>query len=162
MAFVGVDASGSAQSQRATFEKRLFAINDDLPSGGDILIYRFDRATNEVYEGKMMDAPAFGIKIKDALTDRGQKGTSLLRLGERLNERIAAFPGRPFDVTVLTDCGVELMTPTDHKALTKLAENWADGGAIRTFQVIGLRSLHKDTVRHDLAPLDKKGILRIL
>lgn len=158
VAIVAVDASSSAREFYPAFERAARDVNESVPPGGTLEIYRFDRTVNEVHVGEPLDAAAFKRKLKQALApERHEKGTSLLVLARKLDERIKVAGSHPVQLTVLTDCGVETMTKADHEAVQRLVGGWT---GVTGVEFVGLRPLHHEAIRNDFAPLEKKLTIR--
>ena len=156
VAFVGIDASGSARLFQNGFLRRLRDLNDALPPDATLEIYRFDTQTYEIHVG-----PPMGVKqlIKDVraatAVDRGQRGTSVLSLAKRIDARLPLYVGRPVRVLVLTDCGVEGMTAKDHAQVKAIAAHWARV-RVSSVEFAGVRPMHREALRADFAPLGNK------
>lgn len=158
VAIVAIDASGSAREFFPAFERAARDVNESVPPGGTLEIYRFDRTVNEVHVGAPLDASAFRRKLKEALApERREQGTSLLVLARKLDGRMKAAGSHPVALTVLTDCGVETMTKADHEEVRKIVGGWS---GLTRIEFVGLRPLHHEAIRNDFAPLEAKLTIR--
>lgn len=156
VAFVGIDASGSAREFQAGFLRRLRDLDESLPPDAALEIYRFDTQTYEVHVGAPLETKRLIQTVRAATAiDRGQKGTSLLSLARRIDARLSAYRGRPVQVLVLTDCGVENMTTKDHAAVRAIAGHWARVG-VTNVAFAGVRPMHREAIRSDFAPLGER------
>lgn len=158
VAIVAVDASGSAREFFPAFERAARDVNESVPPGGTLEIYRFDRTVNEIHVGAPLDASAFKRTLRAALAqERRERGTSLAVLARKLDERVKAAGEHPVDLTILTDCGVETMSMADHAAVRTIVAGWPK---VRKVDFVGLRPLHHEAIRHDFAPLENRLTIR--
>lgn len=158
VAIVAIDASGSAREFFPAFERAARDVNESIPPGGTLEIYRFDRTVNEIHVGQPLDASQFKRTLKTALApERHEQGTSLLALAQKLDGRMKAAGAHPVDLTILTDCGVETMTKADHAKVRELVGGWP---GVRKIEFVGLRPLHHEAIRADFAPLESKLTIR--
>jgi hypothetical protein len=157
---VAIDASGSAQEFHDTFVRVARDVNESTPGDGVFELYRFDTLVHELHVGGMLGDREFRDKMQSALEDRGQKGTSLLTLARRLDERLPLYAGKSIRLTICTDCGVEGMADEDHFLLQKLTKKWAETYPELQVSFIGLRKRHYDPVRHDFAALEARMSIR--
>ena len=156
VAFVGIDASGSAKSYQTGFLRRLRDLDETLPPDATLEIYRFDAQTYEIHVGAPLEAkPLLRIVRAATAVDRGQRGTSVLSFAKRIDARLPLYVGRPVRVLVLTDCGVEGMTAKDHAQVKAIAAHWARVRVSRV-EFAGVRPMHREALRADFAPLGDK------
>ena len=159
VAFVGIDASGSAKTYQTGFLRRLRDLDESLPPDATLEIYRFDTQTYEIHVGAPLETKLL-LKIVRAATavDRGQRGTSILSLAKRIDARLPLYAGRPVRVLVLTDCGVEGMTAKDHAQVKAIAAHWARVH-VSSVEFAGVRPMHREALRNDFAPMGEKVTL---
>lgn len=158
VAIVAVDASGSAREFFPAFERAARDVNESVPPGGTLEIYRFDLNVNEIHVGAPLDASAFKRTLRAALApERSELGTSLAVLTRKLDERVKLAGEHPVQLTILTDCGVEKMPQTEHEAVRKIVSGWT---TVSKIEFVGLRPLHHEAIRADFAPLEAKLTIR--
>lgn len=157
---VAIDASGSAQEFRDPFVRVTRDLNESTPGDGAIELYRFDTAVHELYVGGMMGDREFRDKMNVALEDRGRKGTDLLPLVQRIDERVPRYAGKPVHVTVCTDCGVEMMGKAQHEKVQEIVSRWAKEYPTLQVSFVGVRALHHDVLRTDFKALGDRLSIR--
>lgn len=151
---VAIDTSGSARESFPLFERKARDINDALPNDSEMEIYRFDTGVNEIYVGGPLGAKEFKQTLRHGLeSDRHSRGTNLLKMAHRIDERLAETG--PCHLTVLTDCGIEGMSTIQHEELRRIVKRWKTGKKITGIDFVGVRAMHHDALRRDFAPLGK-------
>lgn len=88
------------------------------------------------------------------------RGTSLLTLMERIDQRMGSYSGKSYRILIATDCGVELMSKDELAKLKALAQKWRDNGSVSELKVEGVRPMHLDVLRENLGVLGEKLLLR--
>ncbi|RYG38866.1 hypothetical protein EON81_02525 [bacterium] len=157
VALVAIDASGSARPFLDRYIAVARDLDETLPPGSRLEMYRFDTRVDEIHVGEPLEAAPFKRIVVEAMAkDRGQQGTSILKFAERADERIAKYAGRPIEILVLTDCGVEEMKPDDHAKLKEIVATWAKNPDLRSVRLFGVRPLHHDVLRKDFDSLGER------
>ena len=159
-ALVAVDCSGSAQPFMPEFVKAARDVNETLRGGETLELYRFDTGVNEIYVGRPLEGAAFKRRMEVLNRDRQERGTSLVKLMERLDARVGAAPGKRIEIHLLTDCGIEGMKPAEHERVRAIARGWGENPKVASFTVGGVRPFHRDALRADLEPLGAKLTIR--
>lgn len=153
VAFVGIDTSGSAREFQTGFLRRLRDLDESLPPDAALEIYRFDTQAFEIHVGAPLETKRLIQTVRAAtVPDRGQKGTSILSLVRRIDARLPLYAGRPIQVLVLTDCGVEDMTAKQHAEVRTLVSRWTRAG-VGSVSFAGVRPMNREVLRADFAPL---------
>ncbi len=153
VAFVGIDTSGSAREFQTGYLRRLRDLDESLPPNAALEIYRFDTQTFEIHVGAPLETKRLIQTVRAATAlDRGQKGTSVLSLVRRIDARLPLYAGRPIQVLVLTDCGVEDMTPKQHAEVRTLVSRWSKAG-VGGIEFAGVRPMNREVLRADFAPM---------
>jgi hypothetical protein len=144
---VAVDTSASAKEIHSELGERAVQLIEGLADGTRLIVFRFDSATAEVFDGPTLrdDAEA-AVMLKEAF-DRQSKtdGTNLARLLDRVDKRIGA-EGGAIDVHIFTDCGTELMSKEDEARAGEVTAAWASSGRV-TVSFHGVKIGHREKIR---------------
>lgn len=128
---VALDTSTSAKEIHEELYNRAVRHMEEMPRDSRLLVFRFDSAAAEVYDGEaIVDGAEAGMTLKPELTWSSKtSGTNLARLFERINDRIGSDTGSVY-IDVYTDCGTEEMSRRDDEKVREITSDWNEAGNV--------------------------------
>lgn len=144
---VAIDTSQSSLEHIGQLFPRAVNFIGDLPRGHRLVIYRFDSAPVEVFDGKSgLGADEAGHLIKSKLGTVSQTpGTNLGKLLASI-DRLVSLDEESVEIHVYTDCGTEKMTANDDKLVSEMIAKWTEAGDV-SFHFHGVEDGHRERLR---------------
>jgi hypothetical protein len=148
---VALDTSTSAKEIHEELYNRIVRQMEAMPKDARLVVFRFDSATAEIYDGKpIKDGAEAGRTIKPELEWQSKTtGTNLARLLERI-EKSAPAGGTQLDIHVYTDCGTEEMSKDDEQAVRTTTAKWSQAGSV-TMSFHGVKTGFREKLRDLIA-----------
>lgn len=148
LTLLAIDTSGSARAYHKEMFQRATEIIQQIPEGQDLYLYRFDSSPAEVLSEP---PPAGTAEIAELLNrllmhESATNGTNLAKLFVEMDQRIAGFDS-PVQVIIMTDCGIEEMSPTECEQASRIASKWDSRGSVSAVEFIGVQPDWRSKVR---------------
>lgn len=145
---VAVDTSESAGIMHDAFGGRVRDELAGLPLEVELRLFRFDSSPAEVASGPPPDRDSEAAKLlKQVMAHRSAtKGTNMAKLVALLDRHLAEV-ATPAKITIYTDCGVELVTPQERKAVQETTRQWSTDPRVASVRIVGLRDGYREEIR---------------
>jgi hypothetical protein len=141
--------------------KRAIDLIIQVPEGESLYLYRFDSTPAEVMsEPPPLNREGIAQILNETLEHRSATdGTNMAKLLSRMDRRLREV-SKPAYIAVFTDCGTEMMSTADVKAVEELTSKWAQDDLVTKVVFYGVEAGQREKLQDMIKMPGKVEMIR--
>ncbi|MCB0825682.1 MAG: hypothetical protein KDC26_05795 [Armatimonadetes bacterium] len=146
--FFALDTSESAKEIHADLGSDMRYELMQVPANGQVVVFRFDSSPAEVHAGSPPSSEEETVHLIKRMMEHSSNtnGTNLARLLKVMDESQKRI-GKPFAISIYSDCGIENMTQEEIASAQEIVKRWESDSKFQGMTLYGIRDGWREKFR---------------